>query len=340
MPRKARIDAPGAVHHIIARGIEGGQIFRDDKDLENFIKRLGELVAETQTQCFAWALIPNHFHLLLKTGNVPISSFMRRLLTGYAISHNRRHRRSGHLFQNRYKSILCQQDAYLKELVRYIHLNPLRAGLIKDMAALDRYGFAGHSSILGKKENTWQSVKEVLAYFDDRKTTAQRRYRQYLIKGLELGKQPALTGGGLVRSAGGWTAVHSLRKAGVFQKSDERILGDSDFVSMVLSEAQEAMNKRYLFTASGIQFDDIVTAVSELLFVSRRSLIGPSKERTVVKGRALVCYWSVHKLGMSMTEVADRLKIAVPTVSVAVRNGGKIVAEENLILSELLNIKI
>ncbi len=340
MPRKARIDAPGAVHHIIARGIERGRIFRDDKDRENFIERLGELVTETRTQCFAWALIPNHFHLLLKTGDVPVSSVMRRLLTGYAISHNRRHRRSGHLFQNRYKSILCQQDAYLKELVRYIHLNPLRAGLVKDMAALDRYCFAGHSYILGKKENTWQSVKEVLTYFDDRKPTAQSRYRQYVVKGLELGKQPALTGGGLVRSAGGWTAVHSLRKAGVFQKSDERILGDSDFVSMVLSDAQEAINKRYQLTANGIQLDDIVTAVAELLLIPSLSLIGPSKERTVVKGRALVCYWSVRELGMSMTEVADHLKIAVPTVSVAVRNGGKIVAEESLILSELLNIKI
>lgn len=114
MPRQARIDAPGAVHHIIARGIERGKIFRDDEDRENFISRLGDLINETKTQCFAWALIPNHFHLLLKTGTVPISTLMRRLLTGYAVNHNRRHFRSGHLFQNRYKSILCQEDAYLK----------------------------------------------------------------------------------------------------------------------------------------------------------------------------------------------------------------------------------
>ncbi|MFZ1984807.1 MAG: transposase [Desulfatitalea sp.] len=105
MPRQARIDAPDAVHHIIARGIERGKIFRDDHDCDTFIERLDELVVATQTQCLAWALIPNHFHLLLKTGKVPIASIMRRLLTSYAIGHNRRHRRSGHLFQNRYKSI-------------------------------------------------------------------------------------------------------------------------------------------------------------------------------------------------------------------------------------------
>ena len=165
MPRQARIDAPGAVHHIITRGIEHGKIFRDDQDRNNFIARLGDLIMQTQTKCYAWALISNHFHLLLKTINVPIAAVMRRLLTGYAIGHNRRQRRSGHLFQNRYKSILCQQDAYLKELVRYIHLNPLRAGLVKDMAALDKFSFTGHSYIMGKKKNSWQSCNEVLVYF-------------------------------------------------------------------------------------------------------------------------------------------------------------------------------
>jgi putative transposase len=119
MPRKARIDAPGALHHIIARGIERGKIFKDDLDRNNFLERFGTIVLETDTRCYAWALIPNHFHLLLKTGGVPIATVMRRLLTGYAGFYNRRYRRTGHLFQNRYKSILCQEDVYLKEKLRY-----------------------------------------------------------------------------------------------------------------------------------------------------------------------------------------------------------------------------
>jgi len=340
MPRQARIDAPGAVHHIIARGIERGKIFRDDQDREVFITRLGELVVETQTKCFAWALIPNHFHLLLKTGNVPISSLMRRLLTGYAVGHNRRHRRSGHLFQNRYKSILCQEDAYLKELVRYIHLNPLRSGLVKDMAALDRYGFAGHSYIMGLKNNSWQAVTEVLAFFGGKRASARRSYREFLIKGIDLGRQPELTGGGLVRSAGGWSAVRSLRKAGLFQKSDERILGDGDFVETVLSDAQEALDHRYPLAAEGIRFEHVLAAVSELLCIQPQQLVGASKERTIVKGRALFCYWAVRELGMSLSEVADRLKIAVSTVSVATKKGGQIAMDEGLALSEILNIKI
>lgn len=338
MPRQARIDAPGAVHHIIARGIERGKIFRDDQDREHFIERLGELVAETHTQCFAWALIPNHFHLLLKTGDAPIATLMRRLLTSYAIGHNRRHRRSGHLFQNRYKSILCQEDAYLKELIRYIHLNPLRAGLVKDMPALDKYRFSGHSHILAKEQNSWQAVHEVLALFGSKKSSAQRGYRRFVMEGIDLGRQPALTGGGLVRSAGGWSVVQSLRKTGLFQKSDERILGDGDFVQTTLSDAQEALNTRYMLTARGIRFEHVMTAVANLLSLQPQSLIGASKERSIAKGRALLCYWSVRELGMSMTEVANRLKIAVPTVSVAVQKGRQLVADEDLVLARLLSL--
>jgi len=138
MPRKLRIDAPGALHHIIVRGIERRRIFKTDADRDNFLSRLGDILTETETACYAWALIPNHFHLLLRTSNVSISTVMKRLLTGYALWFNRKHGRYGHLFQNRYKSILCQEDVYLLELVRYIHLNPLRAKLMPDLKTLEK----------------------------------------------------------------------------------------------------------------------------------------------------------------------------------------------------------
>jgi len=130
MPRKARIDAPGALHHIIVRGIDRRSIFIDDADRDDFLDRLGGRLSDSKTPCFAWALMTNHLHLLLRTGAAPIATVMRRLLTGYAVSFNLRHHRHGHLFQNRYKSILCQEDPYLLELVRYIHLNPLQAGIV------------------------------------------------------------------------------------------------------------------------------------------------------------------------------------------------------------------
>jgi REP element-mobilizing transposase RayT len=113
MPRQARIDAPGALHHIIVRGIEGNAIFRDAHDRDNFIERLGTLITESLTVCYAWTLMTNHVHLLFKTGLTPIATVMRRLLTGHAVQFNLRHNRHGHLFQNRYKSFLCEEDPYL-----------------------------------------------------------------------------------------------------------------------------------------------------------------------------------------------------------------------------------
>jgi REP element-mobilizing transposase RayT len=104
MPRQSRIDAPGALHHVLIRGIERRKIFKDDADRENFLERLGGILVETSTACYGWALLPNHVHLLLRTGTVPIGTVMARLLAGYVVSFNRRHRRHGYLFQNRYKS--------------------------------------------------------------------------------------------------------------------------------------------------------------------------------------------------------------------------------------------
>jgi len=168
MPRKARVDAVGALHHIIVRGIERRKIFWDDADRDAFVERLGQVITETHTDCFSWALIPNHVHLLLRTGLTPISTVMRRLLTGYAVQFNRRHRRHGHLFQNRYKSILCQEDPYLKQLVRYIHLKPLRARLVADYKSLKKYKYAGHSALMGICQREWQNTEYILSQFGPR----------------------------------------------------------------------------------------------------------------------------------------------------------------------------
>ncbi|MGD9332324.1 MAG: transposase, partial [Desulfobacterales bacterium] len=315
MPRQARIDAPGALHHIIARGIERRDIFYDEKDRDDFLQRLEGIVSQSNTRCYAWALLSNHFHLLLKTGNVPIATVMRRMLSGYASRFNRRHLRSGHLFQNRYKSILCQEDVYLKELVRYIHLNPLRAGIVKNIAELDRYRYCGHGALMGKRPNDWQETASVLALFADRVSTARRRYRKYVGKGIDQGRRPDLIGGGLVRSAGGWQAVQALREAGIHQKSDERILGDGEFAEDVLARAEEGLQRKYALAAKGIGIGQLMQGVSELTGVSVAALAGPGKKRANVKARSLLCYWAVTELGMALSDLARMLGIAVSTVS-------------------------
>ena len=112
MPRQSRLDAPGVLHHVMGRGIEKRNIFINDTDRHDFIERLSGLSDDGAMDIYAWVLLPNHFHLLCKTRNRPLPSSMRKLLTGYVVNFNRRHRRYGHLFQNRYKSIVCQEDAY------------------------------------------------------------------------------------------------------------------------------------------------------------------------------------------------------------------------------------
>jgi len=323
MPRKARIDADGALHHIIFRGIERRKIFRDNKDRDNFLDRLGTVLSETGTPCYAWALIPNHVHLLLKTGYTPISTVMRRLLTGHAAYFNRRHRRHGKLFQNRYKSILCQEDTYLLELVRYIHLNPLRARLVSDLKSLDKWGYSGHSTIMGKRKHLWQDSKYVLRRFGQSLFSARKKYRKYVEKAAGEGRKPELTGGGLIRSMGGWAAAKMLRST-ARMKSDERILGDGDFVEEILKAAKERYDPRYLLKAKGYDLAKAAERVGQVTGINPDRIWAKGKHPATVQARSLLCYWACRELGMKTIELADVLKISQPSVSQSVQRGEKL----------------
>lgn len=327
MPRKSRIDAPGALHHIIARGIDRGKIFQDPADKNNFLDRLGDILIDTETPCYAWALIPNHFHLLLRTGSVPIATVMRRLLTGHALYYNRRHRRYGHLFQNRYKSVLCQEDTYLLELVRYIHLNPLRARLVQNMSSLDKYSFSGHCIIMGRRKNDWQDTATVMQMFGEKIRAARLEYRTFVEKGIEQGKRNDLTGGGLIRSHGGWANVKAMRCAKVFEKADERILGDGKFVQEVLAKAEEKINRRYMMQAMGIGLEQLAQQVSERFDIPVEELWMPGKHRQRVKAKSLLCYLANRELGTSMAELSRQMKVSVMAISYAVKRGEKIAKE-------------
>jgi putative transposase len=329
MPRKARIDAPGALHHIIVRGIERRKVFLDDTDRNDFLNRIFTVMDDTQTACFAWALIPNHFPLLLRTGNTAISRVMQRILTGYAISFNRRHHRHGHLFQNRYKSILCQEDAYLLELVRYIHLNPLRAKLVQDLIELQEYPFCGHSAFFKNNYRTWQDTDYVLKKFHSCVSVARRRYREFVEKGICQGRRDELVGGGLIRSAGGWAAVKTLQKAGLFQKNDERILGDGEFVETVLSFANEKMERCYRLQAQGVNFQEVIRRAGEQTGVSPDAILSSDRGRRTVQARSLACYWAAEELGLKQPEIGLKLGMTQAAVSMAIKRGKLFAAENN-----------
>ncbi len=328
MPRKSRIDTPGALHHVIIRGIEKRKIFRSDFDRKNFINRLTELIPETKTDCFAWALMSNHVHLLLRTGLVPVSVFMSRLLTGYAGWFNKKYRRHGQLFQNRYKSVLCQEDIYLKELVRYIHLNPLRAGIVSDLKELDKYPWCGHHILMKSSEKRWQNTDYIYGIFSEDKREAKKIYRKFVNKGISQGRRPDLTGGGLLRSSGGWTGLKESRKAGIRLKGDERILGNSDFVDDVLKASEESFEQRYKLKAKGFGFDHLKKRVAEIMGIRSYEVTACDKSPLTVRARSLLCFWAHRKLGMTTIEIAGMLNMSQPAISRSSRRGEKL-AQEN-----------
>ena len=330
MPRAARLDGPGILHHVIIRGIERRKIFLDDKDRDDFVDRLGTILPEAKMLCYAWALMSNHAHFLFRTGDVGLSTVMRRLLTGYAVTFNRRHKRHGQLFQNRYKSIICQEDGYLKELARYIHLNPLRARLVSGIGELNRYRYCGHSSLMGRRKCQWQDTDYVLSYFGKRIGDARRQYASYVEGGVEMGRRPELVGGGLIRSLGGWAEAKRLRLSGQDRiKGDERILGDSDFVNEVLSEADEHYTRQYELKRLGYDLNKVAAKVSKLYGIDQRYILSKGSQKQRVAARSLLCYWAVRELGMSLTELARRFGMTASAVSYAVARGEVIAADNN-----------
>jgi len=330
MPRLARLDAPGVFHHIVIRGIERRKIFRDNKDCDNFLDRLAKLLPETQTACYAWVFIPNHAHFIFRSGGVSLATLMRRLLTGYAVTFNRRHKRHGQLFQNRYKSIICQEEVYFRELVRYIHLNPIRAGIVFELSELNKYPYCGHSALMGMKKRPWQDVDYVLSYFGRTVHSARKAYFSYVEAGLDQGHRDDLIGGGLIRSLGGWSEVKRLRLKGQDHiKSDERILGESDFVDSVLSQAGERYDRHYELIRRGYDLSRITKRVAEIYEMGPDEIHSKTKQQRKVKARSLLCYWAVHELGMSLTHLARHLGISVPGVGYAVQRGETIARDNN-----------
>ena len=311
MPRQTRLDAPGVLHHVRGRGIEGISIFRSDEDREDFLTRLGALCEGEALSVHAWALLDNHFHLLIRTGKQRISEGMRKLLTGYVVRFNRRYGRYGHLFQNRYKSILCEEDPYLLELTRYIHLNPVRAGVVKRMRGLAAYPWTGHAVILGRVKREWQDVDTVLAYFGKRRKEAIRKYERYVAEGVGMGKRPELVGGGLTRSMGGWSEVLSLRRKGERKAWDERILGSGEFVERVVEEAEEGMKETLRWRKRVMDLKRLLKEVAKREGLGEEEMKGRSRREPVVRARKIFSQVAVRKLGDTGASVVRFLRMTM-----------------------------
>ena len=178
MARPLRIEYPGAFYHITARGNEGKEIFRDDKDRARFLGYLETAVGRYKAVIHAYCLMGNHYHLLLTTPEGNLSQVMRHINGGYTTYFNKRHNRFGHLFQGRYKAILVDADPYAGELSRYIHLNPVRAGMVRQT---EEYKWTSYAAYIGKtKTPQWLTVDWLLQYFGKKTADARKTYRFFV----------------------------------------------------------------------------------------------------------------------------------------------------------------
>ena len=323
MPRQARLDAPGTLHHVTFRGIEKRRIVDDDRDRQNFIKRLGDLSQETKTSIYAWCLLTNHAHLLLRSGPSGLSKFMRRFLTGYAVTYNLRHLRHGHLFQNRYHSIVCDEEVYFRELVRYIHLNPLRSHLVGNLSELDRYPWSGHGVLMGRIKNDWQDRNYMLSWFGKKEGEARRAYRRYLAEGINQGRRPELVGGGVVRSYGGWSAVLSLRETQERVSGDQRILGAKEFVERILSESGEPLRYKPDPLERSKRIETILKEECQKGKIEFEELRMGSRRDDISRVRSEITQRLVRELGVSLAEVARLLGVSTSAISKILQRGPK-----------------
>jgi len=261
---------------------------------------------------------------------------MAPLLSGFAGQYNRRHKRSGYVFQNRYKSILCDANSYLLELVRYIHLNPLRAGLIENLEKLGRYPWTSHAGLLCKHRQDWHSLDEVLSLFGSDRRQARNRYLIFMAVTVDNTSTQRLSSGGLIRSYGGWETIVRLRKEHIRCIGDERILGDSRFVELVLKKDSLFLETSTRITRQGWCLEKLIEQVCKVCELRKLDILGKARANNLSTAKSLICYFGTQKLELTAREIATRLKISQPAVSGWVRKGSNYSGEAKTTLEELI----
>jgi REP element-mobilizing transposase RayT len=307
----------------MARAIDEIVLFRDRKDREYFLARLPALLKMTGARVLAWVLMDNHFHLLILSGQQKISKLMRCLLTGYALYYNRKYGRRGHLFQNRFKSIICEKEPYLLELVRYIHLNPLRAGKTGNLSELDSYPWSGHPALIGRLKNEWLDRDYVLSQFSPDLKKAVQIYHRFLAEGKDQGRRDDLSGGGLIRSYGGWSRVISLRGTPTRLDHDPRILGKAEYVNAILREASPEARKQFKAAEKGKLISQTITLLCRQAGIGEMELRHGSQRRAVSRVRAGIAFQLNRAYGIPMAEIARAVGVSTTAIIKEIKKHGE-----------------
>jgi REP element-mobilizing transposase RayT len=288
--RKPRLEIEGGLYHVITRGNNQQLIFGSDDDHHRFLLQLALQKARLPFRLYAYCLMPNHIHLLLERLEDPISRIMQRLLTAYSQYHNRKYRKSGHLLQGRYKAILCQSDQYLAELVRYIHLNPVRARMVR--RAQD-FRYSSHRAYMGQDESSLVDSDPVLRHFGATKKLARERFGLFVRAGMKLGHREE------------------------FYCADEgRILGSEEWVAETKNRIGEVPRGARPQTKPRSRLDPeaLMRAAEKVTGLAAGELYSGKKSRAlvIVKEAAIV---AGRELGVSNAELARLLGLDASVVS-------------------------
>ena len=285
MARRARIEYPGAFYHVISRGNQRQKIFFDDRDRKKYLELLFGLGEAYGFRLHGYVLMSNHVHLLMEAGAVPLSRFMQRLGSGYTQYFNRRRGLVGHLFQGRYRAILCDKASYLLELTRYLHLNPVRAKVVKEPGAYVWSSYRAYVREKGEQEGL--ETAEVLGQFSRRVIEAKRLYRRFVLEGLGEG-----------------------HKEEYYELLDGRILGGQEFAERIKARAGEKGRLRIK-----VKPGDFLERVCVALGKAKESVVGAAKDRDRVRARELICYLGRSCTELSVNSLAQTLKVDPTCVS-------------------------
>jgi len=288
MARRPRVHFPGALHHVIARGNQKQNIFLEEKDFKTYLSYFSEYKAKYSFYLYAYALMRNHVHLLVEVEEFPLSRIMQVLQFRYTRYFNKRYRKVGHLFQGRYRAILCDKDQYLLELTRYIHLNPVRAGIVE---APEKYLWTSHLIYLGQGKSPLVDSAFVLRQFGRSRSQARRRYRQFIQEGL--------------------TEVHQEK---YYKVKDQRYLGEDEFV-----EGIEGQKKSHEPVYWEIALEEIAWEVMQKMKIPADGLYSMTRDRLGAYGRGVVAYLARKLVGTRVKEIAQYFRREPMTVSLGVR---------------------
>jgi REP element-mobilizing transposase RayT len=285
MARRARVEFPGALYHVITRGNQRQSIFRDDQDRGKYLEILSSLKKQFTFRIPAYVLMLNHVHLLLESGAVPLSRIMQRLGSGYTQYFNRRHKQVGHLFQGRYKAILCDKDSYLLELTRYLHLNPVRAKVVTDPAD---YQWSSYRGYVGETPGQqWLDSADVLDQFSKKVKEARKLYRQFVLEGKGEG-----------------------HKEEYYDVLEGRFLGDKEFSEEIKAKAEVPG-----YVRMKIKPEALLGVACAVLERRRAEVIGAGKDRERVRAREVICYVGRNCTELSVTALAKSLGVDATCVS-------------------------